>query len=67
MNHYVVSMINGEVSKVRCQTCYHEHDYQHAVDTGKKKKTRQSLFDQIAATLPSVKPTAPGGARKKKK
>jgi hypothetical protein len=67
MNHYVVSMINGEVSKVRCQTCYHEHDYQHGVDTGKKKKTGQSLFDQVAATLPSVTPSTPKAGRKKKK
>ena len=56
MNHYVVSMVNGEVRKVRCQTCYNEHDYQHGQDTGKKKSTRQSLFEQIAATLPTATP-----------
>ena len=58
MNHYVVSMVNGEVGKVRCQTCYNEHHYQHGQDSGKKKSTRQALFDQIAATLPTAAPPA---------
>ncbi len=67
MNHYVVSMINGEVKKVRCQTCHFEHDYLHGVDSGKKKSTRQALFDQIAATLPPTSPPSQSPKEKKKK
>jgi hypothetical protein len=68
MNHYVVSMINGEVRKVRCQTCHYEHDYLHGVDSGKKKGTRQALFDQIAGTLPpTVSPPQDAKAKKKKR
>jgi hypothetical protein len=56
MNHYVVSMISGEVRKVRCQTCQNEHDYLHGQGGEKKKSNRQTLFDQIASTLPAVEP-----------
>ena len=57
MNHYVVSMVNGEVIKVRCQTCHHEHDYLHGQAGEKKKNSRKSLFDQVAATLPTTNPS----------
>lgn len=67
MNHYVVSMVSGEIGKVRCQTCYHEHDYQHGRESGKKASTRQSLFDQIAATLPGATPPAPAPKPKKRR
>ena len=29
MNHAVVSMLNDEAAKVRCKTCYSDHDYRH--------------------------------------
>jgi len=67
MNHYVVSLVNGEVRKVRCQTCQNEHDYQHGQDAGKKKSSRQSLFDQVAATLPSAPPPTQGRKPGKKR
>lgn len=50
MNHYVVSMVEREVRKVRCQTCANEHNYRHGKG-GKKKNTVKSLFDQVAAGL----------------
>jgi hypothetical protein len=28
-NHSVVSIVNDEVAKVRCRSCYHEHMYLH--------------------------------------
>ena len=27
MDHYVVSLVDAEVRKVRCQTCNNEHNY----------------------------------------
>jgi hypothetical protein len=54
MNHYVVSMVDGGVRKVRCQTCRHEHDYRHCKGGHKKKTALQELFDQVAASLPQV-------------
>ncbi len=68
MNHYVVSMLAGEVKKVRCQTCHYEHDFQHGEGAKKKKSELQTLFDQVAASLPQVtssqKPAKPGRNRK---
>jgi hypothetical protein len=52
MNHYVVSVVDREVGKVRCQTCGNEHNYRHGKG-GKKKNTVKSLFDEVAASLPS--------------
>ncbi len=64
MNHYVVSMVNGEVRKVRCQTCHHEHNYRHGQE-GKKKDPHKSLFDQVLAKLPSTNPPQPAKPPKK--
>ena len=50
MNHYVVSMVEREVRKVRCQTCGHEHNYRQGKG-GRKKNTVKSLYDQVAAGL----------------
>ena len=50
MNHYVVSMVEREVRKDRCQTCGSEHNYRHGKG-GKKKDTAKSLYDQVAAGL----------------
>jgi hypothetical protein len=52
MNHYVVSIVQGEIVKVRCQTCQHEQNYRHGKEGKKKKNTRQALFDQVASSLP---------------
>lgn len=60
MNHYVVSMAEKEVGKVRCQTCGNEHNYRHGKG-GKKKETVKSLFDQVASGLLS-----PSEPRKRK-
>jgi hypothetical protein len=54
MNHYVVSIVETEVRKVRCQTCNNEHNYRRGKG-GKKKDTVKSLFDQVSAGL--VSPT----------
>jgi hypothetical protein len=28
-NHSIVSIVDQEAAKVRCRTCYHDHDYRH--------------------------------------
>jgi hypothetical protein len=68
MNHFIVSLVNGEIVKVRCQTCNYEHDFRHGKEGKKKKDSRKALFDQVAASLPSfgTPPPAPkkSGGRK---
>ncbi|MGA2631158.1 MAG: hypothetical protein ABSG54_13210 [Terriglobia bacterium] len=68
LNHAVASMMNGQVVKVICQTCYTEHAYQHGEGGKKKANSRTTLFDQVLAKFSSSDvPPAPEtpAARKK--
>jgi hypothetical protein len=56
LNHAIASMIDGQVVKVICQTCYSEHAYQHGQGGRKKTGPRSTLFDQVLA---KVSPAAP--------
>ena len=66
MNHYIVSIVDGEVKKVRCQTCHNEHNFQQG-QGGQKKTSRKSLFDQVASTFPQTGPPPKAVKPKKKK
>jgi hypothetical protein len=70
LNHAIASMVNGQVVKVICQTCYSEHAYQHGQGGKKKPYPRATLFDQVlskvvpddldaAAPEPAAQKTAP--------
>ena len=67
LNHAIASMIDGQVVKVICQTCFTEHAFRHG--EGGKKKTanpRATLFDQVlAGAQPSI--PAPTEQRPSKK
>ncbi len=55
-NHSVVSILNGAAAKVRCRTCYHDHDYRHEqAPPSKKELKKQELFREVLASV------APGG------
>ena len=54
-NHAIVSMLNREPAKVRCRTCYHEHDYRRAEVPAKKDAKRGALFREV---LSSIAPSA---------
>jgi hypothetical protein len=54
-NHSVVSMLNREPAKVRCRTCYHEHDYRHEEAPVKKDSKKEALFKEV---LSSIDPAA---------
>ncbi|MCW5976591.1 MAG: hypothetical protein KIT09_00865 [Bryobacteraceae bacterium] len=42
-NHAIVSLMDDKPAKVRCRTCYHEHDYleEKAPPSPKAKKKEQ--------------------------
>jgi hypothetical protein len=40
-NHAIVSLLNGEAAKVRCRTCYHDHDYRHEQAPPSKKELKR--------------------------
>ena len=46
-NHSIVSLINGEAAKVRCRTCYHDHDYRHE-QAPPSKKDLKKMEEQAA-------------------
>jgi hypothetical protein len=67
-NHAVVSMLNGEAAKVRCRTCYNDHDYRHEQIPPKKDPKKEALFKEVLAGIdPSAAaPEQDGGAKKAK-
>ncbi len=59
-NHSIVSIVEEKAAKVRCRTCYHDHDYRHEQPPPSRKELkRQELFEQVLAAggpLPAVEP-----------
>jgi len=54
-NHSIVSLVNGEPAKVRCRTCYHDHDYRHEqAPPSKKDLKKQELFKEVLSSMPAV-------------
>ncbi len=56
-NHSVVSLVNDEPVKVRCRTCYHEHDYKHGKAPVKRDARKQALFKEVLASIPPGVPS----------
>src|ERR1700683_4587631 len=50
-NHAVVSIMNGAAAKVRCRTCYSDHDFRNEqAPPSKKELARQKeLFNAVLA------------------
>ena len=65
MNHAIASFVGDKVVKVICQTCHSVHPYLEGKE--KKKKTKATAFDQVAAKVdPSSDSKKAPNARKKK-
>jgi hypothetical protein len=79
-NHAIVSLVNAEPAKVRCRTCYHDHDYRHEQAPPSKKDLKKAeLFKEVLASAtplataaaqadgndPPVDPAPPAKATKK--
>jgi len=59
MNHAVVSILDSKPAKVRCRTCYNDHDYRHEQAPPPKVDPRKLALlaekaAQAAAALPVV-------------
>ena len=47
-NHSIVSLLEGKAAKVRCRTCYSDHDYRHEqVPPSKKDLKKAALFNAV--------------------
>ena len=54
-NHSIVSIVEGKAAKVRCRTCYNDHDYRFEQSPPTKKDLKKAeLFREVLA---SVAPT----------
>ena len=47
-NHSIVSLLNGAAAKVRCRTCYSDHDYRNEqAPPSKKDLKKAALFNEV--------------------
>ena len=61
-NHAVVSLLEGKAAKVRCKTCYSDHDYRHEqAPPSKKDLKKAALFNEVLAA--AAPPSAPDSAQ----
>jgi len=59
-NHSIVSIVNREAAKVRCRTCYHDHDYRHEQAPPSKKELKKAeLFKEVLSTVSPEESAAP--------
>ena len=67
-NHSIVSLLNGMAAKVRCRTCYSDHDYRHEMPPPSKKELKQKeLFNAVlSGVAPTEEPRADDKKKKKK-
>lgn len=50
-NHSIVSLLDGRACKVRCRTCYHDHDYRHEQAPPSKKELKRAEEAARAAAV----------------
>lgn len=48
-NHAIVSIVEDQVAKVRCRSCYHDHDYLHEQIPPSKKDLKKAEMSAAAA------------------
>ncbi len=67
-NHAIVSLLEAEPAKVRCRTCYNDHDFRRCeVPPSKKDLKKQALFNEVLSTVnPSAGSEAPEASEKPK-
>jgi hypothetical protein len=57
-NHAIVSLLDGKAAKVRCRTCYSDHDFRNEqAPPSKKDLKKAALFAEVL--LNSGAPAAP--------
>jgi hypothetical protein len=51
-NHSIVSIVDAKAAKVRCRTCYHDHDYRfEQAPPSKKDLKKAELFKEVLSTV----------------
>lgn len=58
-NHAIVSLVEEKPAKVRCRTCYSDHDYRHEQAPPSKKDLKKAeLFNEVLSTINPAAGTA---------
>ena len=53
-NHAIVSLLDGQIAKVRCRSCYHDHNYLHEQAPPSKKDLKKAeLFNAVLSKVDS--------------
>ena len=60
-NHSIVSIVEGQAAKVRCRTCYHDHDYRHEQAPPSKKELKRAEAEAQAALALAEQGLTPDG------
>jgi hypothetical protein len=51
-NHSIVSIVDAKAAKVRCRTCYNDHDYRfEQIPPSKKDLKKAELFKEVLANV----------------
>jgi len=51
-NHAIVSLVNAEPAKVRCRSCYSDHNYRREqVPPSKKELKKAELFGEVLSKM----------------
>jgi len=51
-NHAIVSIVNDEAAKVRCRSCYHDHNYQHEqIPPSKRDLKKMELLNAVLSKV----------------
>src|SRR5712671_2842700 len=59
-NHAIVSIVNDEAAKVRCRSCYHDHNYQHEqIPPSKRDLKKMELFNAVLSKVDPASGTSP--------
>ena len=79
-NHAIVSLLSGAAAKVRCRTCYSDHDYRNEIAPPTKKELlkQKELYEAVLAgvapaeapvveEMPVAEAVAPAVKKKKAK
>jgi len=66
-NHAIVSLVSSAPAKVRCRTCYHDHDFRNCEVPPKKDSRKEALFKEVLSTVnpAAAQPEQPEEPKKK--
>ena len=68
-NHSLLAMVDYEPAKVRCRSCYNEHNFRRCeIPPSKKDLKKAELFKAVLTSIaPEAPPEAPPAVKKAKR